>query len=115
MKQITLICNTRHWTLLRLALPMLAICACAGCGLAGTAVATGAGAAADPFGGGKSVSFQYRFHDSGRVASVLDGSRNLARNPCSQAASSGPLFGGGQARQWPIAGPHLSVSESHRE
>ena len=37
----------RRWSLLRLALPVLAGGACAGCGLAGTAVATGTGAAAE--------------------------------------------------------------------
>ena len=42
-----LICNTRRWRFLRLALPVLIASACAGCGLAGTAVATGAGAAAE--------------------------------------------------------------------
>jgi hypothetical protein len=40
-------CNIRPWSLLRLALPVLAFGTSAGCGLAGTAVATGAGAAAE--------------------------------------------------------------------
>ena len=36
-----------HLSLLRLALPLLVASLCAGCGLAGTAVATGTGAAAE--------------------------------------------------------------------
>jgi|SRR5580692_4521538 hypothetical protein len=36
-----------RYTIIRLALPLIAAGLCAGCGLAGTAVATGAGAAAE--------------------------------------------------------------------
>ena len=39
--------TARRPSLLRLALPLLAASLCAGCGLAGTAVATGAGATAE--------------------------------------------------------------------
>lgn len=39
--------TAEYLSLLRLALPLLAASLCAGCGLAGTAVATGTGAAAE--------------------------------------------------------------------
>ena len=69
--------------LLRLSLPLLATALCAGCGLAGTAVATGTGAAAE------AQQAQQAKQTEDRVRRELDQAQQAAAQQRSDAESQG--------------------------
>lgn len=70
-------------SLLRLALPLLAASLCAGCGLAGTAVATGTGAAAEV------QEAQQAKQTEDRVKRELDAAQQAAAQQRNDAESQG--------------------------
>lgn len=72
-----------RWHLLRLALPALVSGLCAGCGLAGTAVATGAGAAAEV------QEAQQAKQTEDRVKQQLDQAQQAAAQQRADAESQG--------------------------